>query len=196
MFLLDKPFIIFIAREHDRQEEKNTIRSERRTAWVSWYDVFNFDPREITGGSEIKGLTRTEICMFCCWGFNYKILFKAKHLVRAHYLWLNLHLCYWWVGGVVWIKLSEVHSKSLPGQICIIVAITNAIITGVDHRTEREEDDVRRKERRGCALALPFHATCDDHCAKLTLRANSGTKNTKKMTTKKMAISKQCILPV
>lgn len=35
MSLLDKPFIIFIAREHDKQEERNTIRSERITAWVS-----------------------------------------------------------------------------------------------------------------------------------------------------------------
>ncbi len=33
MSLLDKPFIIFIAREHDKQEERNTIRSERMTAW-------------------------------------------------------------------------------------------------------------------------------------------------------------------
>lgn len=33
--LLDKPFIIFIAREHDKQEERNTIRSERVTACVS-----------------------------------------------------------------------------------------------------------------------------------------------------------------
>lgn len=41
------------------------------------------------------------------------------------------------VGGVVWIKLSEVYSKSLPRQIGIIVAVTNAIITGVDGRTER-----------------------------------------------------------
>lgn len=31
MFLLDKPFIIFIARVQDRQEERNTIRSERIT---------------------------------------------------------------------------------------------------------------------------------------------------------------------
>lgn len=31
MSLLDKPFIIFIAREHDKQEERNTIRSERIT---------------------------------------------------------------------------------------------------------------------------------------------------------------------
>lgn len=35
MSLLDKPFIIFIAREHDKQEERNTIRSERTTAGVS-----------------------------------------------------------------------------------------------------------------------------------------------------------------
>lgn len=41
------------------------------------------------------------------------------------------------VGGGVWVKLVEVYSKSLPRQICIIVAVTNAIITGVDRRTER-----------------------------------------------------------
>lgn len=41
------------------------------------------------------------------------------------------------VGGVVWIKLAEVYSKSLPRQIGIIVAVTNAIITGVDGGTER-----------------------------------------------------------
>lgn len=29
MCLLDKPFIIFIARKHDEREERNTIRSER-----------------------------------------------------------------------------------------------------------------------------------------------------------------------
>lgn len=31
MFLLDKAFIIFIARVQDRQEERDTIRSERIT---------------------------------------------------------------------------------------------------------------------------------------------------------------------
>lgn len=41
------------------------------------------------------------------------------------------------VGGVVWVKLSEVYSGSLPRQIGIIVAVTNAIITGADRRTER-----------------------------------------------------------
>lgn len=37
MFLLDKVFIIFIAREHDRQEERNTIRSQHRMVRVSWH---------------------------------------------------------------------------------------------------------------------------------------------------------------
>lgn len=37
MSLLDEPFIIFIAREQDKQEERDTIRSERITARVSWH---------------------------------------------------------------------------------------------------------------------------------------------------------------
>lgn len=64
MCLLDKPFIIFIAREHDKQEERNTIRSERITAWVSRHLSKISSTLILTGGVEIKGLTRTESCMF------------------------------------------------------------------------------------------------------------------------------------
>ena len=61
-------------------------------------------------------------------------------------------------GGVVWVKLSEVYSGSLPRQICIIVAVTNAIITGAHRRTERGGGwEERRKDR----LCVNFAFTCN-----------------------------------
>lgn len=84
-------------------------------------------------------------------------------------------------------KLSEVYSKILPRQICIIVAVTNAIITGGSQNRERESDS--RRERRGCALTLPSHATCNDTGAKLTFRLNFGTKkHTQRKTTRKQLL--------
>lgn len=57
--LLDKPFIIFIAREHDKQEERNTIRSERRTAWVSLSEISStLIQGRSREGNEIKGLNK------------------------------------------------------------------------------------------------------------------------------------------
>lgn len=48
LFLLDKTFIIFIAREHDEQGERNTIRSEctERSLRVSWNLIANFYPNK------------------------------------------------------------------------------------------------------------------------------------------------------
>lgn len=58
-------------------------------------------------------------------------------------------------------------NKSLPRQICIIVAVTNTIITGAGaeegKRGERMTEDT---ERRGGALILHLHATCEDDKAK------------------------------
>lgn len=62
--------------------------------------------------------------------------FYVKHLVIVYSQWWNLlqRMC-----GIVGIKSCLRYMvKSLPRQICIIVAITNAIITGVDRRTGRE----------------------------------------------------------
>lgn len=59
----------------------------------------------------------------------------------------------------MWVKLSEVRSRSLPRQICIIVAVTNAIITGVDCRTETgERNDRRKRKERVC---VNFGFTCN-----------------------------------
>lgn len=89
------------------------------------------------GVNEIKGLITTE-------GFMFLLLIQLQMFVWS--IWSENTICGWlriyatgFVGGVVWVKLSEMYNKSLPlpRQICIIVAVTNAIITGVDHRTER-----------------------------------------------------------
>lgn len=55
----------------------------------------------------------------------------------------SIYRSQWWnllkrIGGIVGIKSCLRYMvNSLPGQICIIVAITNAIITGANRR-ERE----------------------------------------------------------
>lgn len=68
---------------------------------------------------------------------------------------------------VTWLYKQSKLNKSLPRQICIIVAVTNTIITGAGaeegKRGERMTEDT---ERRGGALILHLHATCEDDKAK------------------------------
>lgn len=90
MFLLDKPFIIFIAREHDKQEERNTIRSERITAWVSRH-LSKISSTLIQGKSrEAMKLSVSQELRDLCFAVDDSITkICVKHLVRAHCLWLN-----------------------------------------------------------------------------------------------------------
>lgn len=48
------------------------------------------------------------------------------------------------------VKLFEVSDESLPWQICIIVAITNAIITGVGAQNREGEEEGERKAEGVC----------------------------------------------
>lgn len=58
------------------------------------------------------------------------------------------------------LRLSEVHSKSLPRQICIIVAVTYAISTGVGRRAERRRRRVIAQET-GEGNVLTSPSTCN-----------------------------------
>lgn len=44
--------------------------------------------------------------------------------------------------------VAEMHGGSLPGQICVIVAVTNTVITARRER-EKEEGDSREQKREG-----------------------------------------------
>lgn len=57
------------------------------------------------------------------------------------------------------LRLTEVHSKSLPRQICIIVAVTYAISTGVGRRVERRRRVIAQETGEGNVLTLP--STCN-----------------------------------
>ena len=53
-------------------------------------------------------------------------------------------------------NLGEMYGESLPGQIGIIVAVTNAIITGVEDRTERKEETQQEEKRETLQISFPF----------------------------------------